>query len=88
MNGGKMTDTILNITELISDEYLEKLGMTRDEFRGSRVELLLQAMLDSSIEFIHEESLALMQQYSLTYAEAQSIVINNLLKQKKVIKND
>lgn len=66
------------ISKVLSDEDIGKFGITREEFEGSRLELFLQCLMDSAMEFTHEKSLELMKEYSLSYAEAQYIVSNKL----------
>ena len=67
-------DYEINITEMLPDEYIQKFGMTREQFNNSRVKDLLEAMVYSYLELTHEKSLKLMKEHSLTYAEAESIV--------------
>lgn len=73
-----MTDSEINVTELISDEQLEKLGFTREAFEESNVKILLESMLFGFEETLKEETQKLMKEHSLSYGEARSIAFNRV----------
>lgn len=65
-------------------EQLEKLGYTelgytKENFKGSRLEILLKSMFSSIEEIIQEETLKLMKGNGLSYGEARIVVIGNIL---------
>lgn len=65
--------------DFIDDEQLEKMGYTKENFKGSRMELLLKSVISSTEEIIQEETLKLMKGNGLTYGEARMIAISNIL---------
>lgn len=73
-----MTDSEINVAELISDKQLEQLGYTRETFKGSNTEALLEAMLLSFEDTVQEETKKLMKTNSLTYVEARNISFKNV----------
>lgn len=73
-----MTNQEVEILDLASDEQLEKIGYTRETFKGSNTEALLKAMILSFEDTVREETKRLMKTYSLTYAEARNIAFKNV----------
>ena len=68
------------IDEYIDDEKLEKLGYTRENFKGSNAEALLESMLFATEKTIQEETKRLMKEHSLSYGEARITATNVVLK--------
>ena len=68
------------IDEYIDDKTLEKLGHTRETFKGSNLEALLESMLFSTEKTIQEETKRLMKEHSLSYGEARITATNVVLK--------
>ena len=66
----------INIGEMVPDTYLEKLGMTREQFKNSNVCFLLEAMLLTSIETVQDITIKLMKENGLSYGEAQTLAID------------
>ena len=73
-----MTDSKRNILDIISDEQLEKIGYTRESFKGSNTEALLEAMLLSFEKNMQEETQNLMKNHSLSYGEARMIAFKRV----------
>lgn len=78
-----MTERI-DITEYVSDEKLKVFGHTKETFKGSNLEALLEAMLYSTEKTIQEETQRLMKEHSLSYGEARMIASDRVL---EAIKN-
>ena len=82
------------IDEYIDDEKLEKLGYTRETFKGSNTEALLESMLFATEKTIQEETKRLMKEHSLSYGEARIIATDVVLKsienglKEEVLNND
>lgn len=77
------------IDEYIDDEKLEKLGFTREIFKGSHTEALLESMLFATEKTIQEETKRLMKEHSLSYGEARIIATDMALKAIKYgLKNE
>lgn len=76
-----MTDD--KIIDYISDEQLEKLGFTRETFKGSRTELFLQCLLEGTEQTINEDTQRLMKEHNLSFAEARSLAIDRTLNSVK-----
>ena len=68
------------IDEYIDDKKLEKLGYTRETFKGSNLEALLESMLFSTEKTIQKETKRLMKEHSLSYGEARIIATDMVLK--------
>lgn len=68
------------IDEYIDDKNLEKLGYTRETFKGSNLEALLESMLFETEKTIQEETKRLMKEYSLSYGEARIIATDMAIK--------
>ena len=68
------------IDEYIDDKKLEKLGYTRETFKGSNTEALLESMLFATEKTIQEETKRLMKEHSLSYGEARIIATDVVLK--------
>ena len=68
------------IDEYIEDKRLEKLGYTRETFKGSNTEALLESMLFSTEKTIQEETQRLMKEHSLSYGEARIMATDVVLK--------
>ena len=69
--------------EHIMNKHLEKLGYTRETFKGSNLEALLESMLFASEKTIQEETKRLMKEHSLSYGEARIIATDLVLKSIK-----
>ena len=67
------------MSDFIDDEKLEKLGYTRETFKGSNIEALLQSMIFATEKTIQEETQRLMKENSLTYGEARIIATSNVI---------
>lgn len=67
------------MSDFIDDEKLEKLGYTRETFKGSNTEALLQSMIFATEKTIQEETQRLMKENSLTYGEARIIATSNVI---------
>ena len=67
------------IDEYIDDKKLEKLGYTRETFKGSNTEALLESMLFATEKTIQEETKRLMKEHSLSYGEARITATNVVL---------
>jgi len=77
------------IDEYIDDKKLEKLGYTRETFKGSNAEALLESMLFATEKTIQEETKRLMKEHSLSYGEARIIATSNVLNAiEKGLKNE
>ena len=68
------------IDEYIDNKKLEKLGYTRETFKGSHLEALLESMLFATEKTIQEETKRLMKEHSLSYGEARIIATDMVLK--------
>lgn len=69
----------MRMIDFIDDEQLEKIGYTKETFKGSKMESLLKSMISSTEEMIQEETQKLMKGNSLSYGEARIIAISNIL---------
>ena len=79
----------INIMDHITDEKLEKLGYTKETFKGSNLEAFMEAMFLGIEKTIEEETKNLMREHSLTYAEARIIAVERTLNSfKKMINGD
>ena len=77
------------IDEYIDDKKLEKLGYTRETFKGSNTEALLESMLFATEKTIQEETKRLMKENSLSYGETRIIATSNVLNSiEKGLKNE
>lgn len=82
------------IDEYIDDKKLEELGYTRETFKGSNAEALLESMLFATEKTIQEETIRLMKEHSLSYGRARIIATNNVLNaiekglKKEVLNNE
>ena len=75
--------------QLITDKELAKLGYTKETFKGSNTEALLESMLFATEKTIQEETQRLMKENSLTYGEARIIATSNVLNAiEKGLKNE
>lgn len=84
-----MTEKQIDLMENITDEQLEKLGYTKETFKGSNTEALLESMLFATEKTIQEETKRLMKENSLTYGEARIIATSNVLNSiEKGLKNE
>lgn len=84
-----MTEKQIDLMEKITDEQLEKLGYTKETFKGSNTEALLESMLFATEKTIQEETKRLMKENSLTYGEARIIATSNVLNSiEKGLKNE
>lgn len=68
----------------IDGEQLEKLGYTelgytKENFKGSKLEMLLESLFSSIEEVIQEDTIKLMKENGLSYGEARIIVISSIL---------
>lgn len=68
-----------DLTEYIPDDELEKIGFTKETFKGSRVEALLEVTRYGIEKIIQEETQRLMREHNLSYGEARSIVTDAVL---------
>ena len=78
-----MTEPEINIEEQITEERLEKIGYTKETFKGSNTEALLKAMLLATEKTIQDETQRLMKEHSLSYGEARIIAIDRVLESIK-----
>ena len=67
-----------DIDEYVPDEFLEKLGFTRETFKESNVKALLESMVLGMEDVIQEETLRLMREYGLSYGEARTVAIERV----------
>ena len=65
--------------QLLTDNELAKLGYTKETFKGSNTEALLESMLFATEKTIQEETKRLMKEHSLSYGEARIIATSNVL---------
>lgn len=73
-----MNDPEISLGDLVSDEDLEKLGYTKETFKGSNTEALLESMLLSFEKTVQEETRNLMKNHSLSYGEARMIAFKRV----------
>ena len=76
-------DKTINVIDYLSDEQLEKIGYTRETFKGSKTELFLQCLLEGTEQTINEDTQRLMKEYNLSFGEARSIAIDRTLNSLK-----
>ena len=77
------------MNDFIEDEQLKKLGYTRETFKGSNTEALLESMLFATEKTIQEETKRLMKEHSLSYGEARIMATDMVLKSIKYgLKNE
>ena len=71
-----------DIDKYVPDEFLEKIGHTRETFKDSEIKNLLESMVLGMEDTIKGETQRLMKEHSLSYGEARIIaterVINSL----------
>lgn len=67
-----------DIDEYVPDEFLEKLGFTRETFKESNTKALLEAMILGAEDTIQEETQRLMKEHSLSYGEARTMAIERV----------
>ena len=75
----------INLEEYMSEEKLEKLGYTKETFKGSNLEALLESMIFGSEKTIQNETQRLMKEYSLSYGEARVIATGRVLNSLKTL---
>ena len=69
----------INLEEYMSEEKLEKLGYTKETFKGSNLEAFIKAMMFGLEKTIQDETQKLMKEHSLSYGEARIIATERAL---------
>ena len=76
-------DKEIKVIDYLSDEQLEKIGFTRETFKGSKTELFLQCLLEVTEQTINEDTQRLMKEHNLSFGEARSFAIDRTLNSLK-----
>lgn len=71
---------MIDITSIISNDNLEKIGFNKETFKGSDLELLFESMFFAFEKTVGEETQRLMKEYSLSLGEARNIAFNMVKK--------